>query len=317
MDLSGEDVDLSAIDSRMLGDSCIDGHQLSVPMGQNIYGLVVNTTLLEKEGLSVPQNRSEFEAVLAALKAKGYTPVQGPADKIYADLTAGMVFSSLCEGQPVYEALKAGDEEAAGAALSPAVELVDELVAKGYTDAAVNVEYPEDNYDQAILRFFEGDVPFWMCNTEKVSGMKKRESKSEAFQKAPFSYAFIYPPLGEDGAYCYQEPWFGFAASASGPHTDYAVEFLRFLATEKEINQMASVKGIPSVAVKSEVPEIYRNVINEDVAKTSIINQGEVTPDMVEAWYSGIAKYAAGGYASAQELLEAFLGVCAREMDRK
>lgn len=148
------------------------------------------------EGLSVPQNRSEFEAVLAALKAKGYTPVQGPADKIYADLTAGMVFSSLCEGQPVYEALKAGDEEAAGAALSPAVELVDELVAKGYTDAAVNVEYPEDNYDQAILRFFEGDVPFWMCNTEKVSGMKKRESKSEAFQKAPFSYAFIYPPLG-------------------------------------------------------------------------------------------------------------------------
>lgn len=317
VDLSGEDVDLSAIDSRMLGDSCIDGHQLSIPMGQNIYGLVVNTTLLEKEGLSVPQNRSEFEAVLAALKAKGYTPVQGPTHKIYADLTAGMVFSSLCEEQPVYEALKAGDEEAAGAALSPAVELVDELVAKGYTDAAVNAEYPEDNYDQAILRFFEGDVPFWMCNTEKVSGMKKRESKSEAFQKAPFSYAFIYPPLGEVGAYCYQEPWFGFAASASGPHTDYAVEFLRFLATEKEINQMASVKGIPSVAVKSEVPEIYRNVINEDVAKTSIINQGEVTPDMVEAWYSGIAKYAAGGYASAQELLEEFLGVCAREMENK
>ena len=34
---------------------------------------------------------------------------------------------------------------------------------------------------------------------------------------------------------------------------------------------------------------------------------------MVEAWYSAIAKYAAGGYASAQELLEEFLGVCARE----
>ena len=58
-------------------------------------------------------------------------------------------------------------------------------------------------------------------------------------------------------------------------------------------------------------------MINEDVAKTSIINQGEVTPDMVEAWYSGIAKYAAGGYASAQELLEEFLGVCARERDCK
>lgn len=316
VDLSGEEVDLSAIDSRMLGISCIDGHQLSIPMGQNICGLVVNTTLLEKEGLSVPQNRSEFEEVLAALKAKGYTPVQGPTDKIYADLTAGMVFSGLCKEQSIRAALEAGDEAAAKAALSPAVELVDGLIANGYTDAAVNAEYPEDNYDQAILRFFEGDVPFWVCNTEKVSGMKKRESKSEAFQKEPFSYTFIYPPIGEDGAYCYQEPWFGFAASASGPHTDYAVEFLRFLATEKEINQMASVKGIPSVAVNSAEPEIYRNVINEDIAKTSIINQGEVTPDVVEAWYSGIAKYAAGGYGSAQELMEEFLGVCARDVEQ-
>lgn len=314
MDLSAEDVDLSAIDSRMLGDSCIDGRQIAIPMGQNICGLVVNTTLLEKEGFSVPQNRSEFETVLAALKAKGYTPVQGPTDKIYADLTAGMVFSGLCGGQPICEALEAGDEAAAAAALAPAVELVDELVANGYTDAEINAEYPEDNYDQAILRFFEGDVPFWVCNTEKVSGMKKRESKSEAFQKEPFSYSFIYPPLGEDGAYCYREPWFGFAASASGPHTDYAVEFLRFLATEKEINQMASVKGIPSVAVNSAEPEIYQNVINQDVAKTSIINQGEVTPEMVEAWYSGIAKYADGGYASAQGLVDEFLGVCARDV---
>lgn len=315
VDLSAEDVDLGAIDSRMLGDACIDGHQLAIPMGQNIYGLVVNTTLLEKEGLSVPQNRAELEEVLAALKTKGYTPVQGPTDKIYADLTAGMVFSGLCKGQPICTALEVGDEAAAVAALSPAIELVDELIANGYTDAAVNAEYPEDNYDQAILRFFEGDVPFWVCNTEKVSGMKKRESKSETFQKEPFSYSFIYPPLGENGAYCYQEPWFGFAASASGPHMDYAVEFLRFLAEEKEINQMASVKGIPSVAVNSVNPEIYQNVINEDTAKTSIINQGEVTPDMVEAWYSGIAKYAAGGYASAQEMMEEFLGVCVREVE--
>ena len=86
----------------------------------------------------------------------------------------------------MYEALKAGDEEAAGAALSPAVELVDELVAKGYTDAAVNVEYPEDNYDQAILRFFEGDVPFWMCNTEKVSGMKETQEDRKIPESAIF-----------------------------------------------------------------------------------------------------------------------------------
>ena len=80
---------------------------------------------------------------------------------------------------------------------------------------------------------------------------------------------------------------------------------------------MASVKGIPSVAVNSAEPEIYRNVINEDTAKMSIINQGEVTPDVVEAWYSGVAKYAAGGYASSQELMEEFLRVCAQDVNCK
>lgn len=315
IDLSKEEMDFDAIDSQMLLDSCIDGKQLSIPMGQNIYGLVVNTTLLEKEGLSIPENREEFEHVLQALKEKGYTPVQGPADKLYAELTAGMVFSGLCEGEPLREALKKDDEAAAKAALRPAFDLVDLLISNGYTDPDINDAYPEDNYDQAILRFFEGDVPFWMCNTEKVSGMKKRESKSEAFQKEPFSYAFVYPPIGENGSYDYQEPWFGFAASVSGEHTDYAVEFLRFLATEKEIDQMAEVKGIPSVAANYAAPEIYKNVINEETRKNSIINQGEVTQGMVEKWYTCMQKYAAGGYDSEQEAAEDYLAVCAQELD--
>ena len=315
IDLSKEEIDLGAIDSQMLSDSCIDGKQLSIPMGQNIYGLVVNTSLLEKEGLTVPENREEFEHALQVLKEKGYTPVQGPADKLYAELTAGMVFSGLCEGEPLREALKKGDEAAAKAALRPAFDLVDLLISNGYTDPDINDAYPEDNYDQAILRFFEGDVPFWMCNTEKVSGMKKRESKSEAFQKEPFSYAFVYPPIGENGSYDYQEPWFGFAAGVSGEHTDYAVEFLRFLATEKEIDQMAEVKGIPSVAANYAAPEIYKNVINEETRKSSIINQGEVTQGMVEKWYTCMQKYAAGGYDSEQEAAEDYLAVCAQELD--
>ena len=62
-------------------------------------------------------------------------------------------------------------------------------------------------YDGSIMAFFEGDVPFYVCNAECVSGMKKRESKSETFHAAPFEYEFLYALLGDSGAYVYLESW--------------------------------------------------------------------------------------------------------------
>ena len=78
---------------------------------------------------------------------------------------------------------------------------------------------------------------------------------------------------------------------------------------------MAEVKGIPSVAANYAAPEIYKNVINEETRKSSIINQGEVTQGMVEKWYTCMQKYAAGGYDSEQEAAEDYLAVCAQELD--
>ena len=57
------------------------------------------------------------------------------------------------------------------------------------------------------------DMPFYVCNAECVSGMKKRESKSETFSANPFEYEFLYAPLGDKGAYAYQQPWYGFSVN--------------------------------------------------------------------------------------------------------
>ena len=314
VDLTEKKLDVDDIDPRMLQDFTIDGKQLSIPIGQNIYGLVVNTTLLEKEGLTVPQNLTEFLSALAVLKEKGYTPIQGPTSKMYAEVTNGMIFSGLCEGQPLHEALVKGDMDAAEQAVLPAMELMDTLLQNGYTDPELNAAYPDDNYDGAILRFFEGDVPFWVCNTEKVSGMKKRESKSETFKEQPFSYSFIYAPVGENGQYVYQEPWFGFAANKTGKNVDYAVEFLRFLATQKESNKIADTKGVPSVAKVSTSPAVYVKVLDEKLTANSCVNKGEVTPAMVSKWYACITQYAKGEYASAHEAVQDFLSVCSAEI---
>ncbi len=311
-DLAKEDIDLSAIDEKMLSCSRHDGKLSAIPMGQNMYGLIVNVSLLEKEGLSVPTNYDEFLQTLETLKSKGYTPIQGPNSKVYAELTQNMILDMLLTDQTLYTQVASGKKEAADS-LQPVMDKINDMMDNGYIDPKVNQDYPEDNYDGAILKFFEGDVPFWVCNTEKVSGMKKRESKSEAFKKNPFEYEYIYAPLGEKGGYAYTEPWYGFAVNEKSDNYDYAVEFLRFLVTKNEINQIADIKGVPSVAKEKSEVAIYKNVLGFQKVELQCVNEGKITPEMIAGWYSCVNKYVTGEYSSEKEALGQFVTECGRE----
>ncbi len=310
-DLTDEDIDLGDIDKVMLLMSYKDGRFVSIPMGQNLYGLVVNVTLLKNEGLSVPENYDEFINVLAALKEKGYTPIQGPETKVYAELTENMLYDMLLSDKDLYKDLMAGKESAVDA-LMPIADKLDYIIDNGFTDFFVNQTYPSDNYDKAILTFFEGNVPFWVCNTEKVSGMKKRESKSEAFAANPFEYTYIYAPLGENGAYAYREPWFGFAVNKNSDDYEYAVEFMRFIATEDELNKMADTKGIPSVADKKNDVAVYHDILNTKAVEMDCVNDGTITPDIVSNWYTSVNKYAAGNIDTARAAMEYFVELCGK-----
>lgn len=308
-DLTKENINVTAIDTNMLNMGYHNGKLLSVPMGQNLYGLVVNVSLLEKEGLSVPDTYEDFIHVLTVLKDKGYTPIQGPNSKVCAELTQGMAYDMIMNDKNLYNDLLAGKESAADR-LQSVYEKVNVLLEKGFIDTAVNAEYPNDNYDKAILKFFEGDVPFWVCNTEKVSGMKKRESKSEAYQANPFTYTYINAPLGENGVYAYSEPWFGFAVNKNGNDYAYAVEFLRFLATKDEINKIADIKGVPSVAVEKSDVAVYRDILNPQKTELSYVNDGTISQAMIRNWYTCMNKFAAGEFDSPKAAAEYYVGLC-------
>lgn len=299
-------IDMSAIDGQMLKTYNIDGVPKAIPMAQLVTGMVVNDTLLEKEGLSVPTNTQEFLSTLAALKEKGYTPIQGPANKIYAELTRGGLNTALCTDTDFLESARAGGQMAVDRLVS-VFEFLDIIRDNGYTDEEANAALPEDNYDGAILRFFEGKTPFWICDSEKVSGMKKRESKSETFQASPFEYSFVYVPFGEMGHYIYQEPWFGFAANKDGDDPEYAMEFLRFLATRREIDTMGKVKGVPSVAADAVQADIYRNVESKEAMAGRVVNTGTITPEITAKWYSVTRAYMNGDYDSQEAAARDFL----------
>lgn len=306
-DLSKEDLDLSAYNQDLLKPCTIDGALNRLPLGVSLDGMVVNESLLEKEGLKLPTDYESLLSVCQTLKEKGYTPIQGASTQVYAYLVQDMVLNALAEKNQ-FAALSGGDLSAAGA-VTPALEKLNTLVEKGYTDPAVNDTYPEDNYDGAILRFFEGDVPFWVCNTEKVSGMKKRESKSETFAAAPFAYSFRLIPMGDTGAYEYLEPWYGFSLNKNSGHYDIALEFLRFLSTRDQLNTMADVKGIPTACVVPSQDSRYTAL--EGITPAGLlIADGTVREHMTSFLGSAARDLAEGTFATPQEAAEDYVNRC-------
>lgn len=181
---------------------------------------------------------------------------------------------------------------------------------KGYIDVSVNADYPSDNYDGAILKFFEGDVPFWVCDTEKVSGMKKRESKSETFRADPFEYEFLYAPMADDGVCEFVEPWFGFAVSQNSDDYEYALEFLRFLAQEDQLNTLASVKGVPS-ATKNSSNARYEGIQNAENVAARYINDGTILNHVKNYFKQTASGLGNGDYATTEDAARDYVQRCA------
>ena len=308
-DLSAEDIDFSAVQEDLLPICTFDGKLARLPIGLNLSGMVVNTTLLDKEGLAVPTNWQEFLDVCAALKEKGYTPIQGAQTMVYSDLVYNMGMTELGTDSAKVEALNNGDDSVVEdtAAIYDRLETLVEL---GYTDPAVNAEYPDDNYDGAILKFFEGDVPFWVCNSEKYSGMRKRESKSEAYSASPFEYQFMYVPIGDDGVYEFVEPWCGFSINKDSDAYDYAVEFLRFLAQEDQLNTIASVKGVPSAA-KNSSDERYAAVRDPSNVAKRFVNDGTLLNHMKDYFRNDAGNLGRGELSDAHAAAEDYVSRCA------
>lgn len=308
-DLSKEDIDFSAIRDDMLKLYTIDGKLVSVPIMVKVTGMAVNKTLLEKEGLSVPKNYSEFTEVLKALKDKGYTPIQSANTYAYSVIN-NAVLDLIGTDAEFKKQLDSGDE-AAYNKLLPLFTKLGTLIDNGYIDYTLNSEYPDDNYDGAILKFFEGNVPFWICDTEKFSGMKKRESKSEAFTASPFEYSFEYVPMGDNGVYEYSEAWSGFSINKNSDAYDYAVEFIRFLATEEQINLIASVKGMPSVANNTD-DKRYSDIMNISNAEMSFTNDGTVLNHYKDYISSTVSKFGSGELKSAEEAVRHYIDECVK-----
>ena len=129
--------------------------------------------------------------------------------------------------------------------MRPTLERMEQFL----NDGCVNLDdcaKIEDNYEAVILRFFEGDVPMMACSGDTVSGTKKRESQSEAFIANPFEYTCVPIPMSDEGVSFLDMPNLQFSVNKDSANLDMANEFMRFLVTPQELNNMAQNKGLMS-----------------------------------------------------------------------
>ena len=237
-----------------------DGRLLLVPVFSRTYGMLVNNDLFEKEGISMAGTWSELMDVCEEFRNKGYTsPMMGyslDSSSPFMNTVAYPLFTvTLADDK---EALAKANEldPAAGEYMRPALEAVEQLIRNDCIDLDA-CDKIEDNYTSVILRFFEGDVPMMICTADTVSGTKKRESQSEAFTKAPFTYTFSPIPLTEDGGYFIDSPSVEFSVNKDCDDLEMTNEFMRFLITEEELNKMASVKRLVTPTTQLSFDSVY------------------------------------------------------------
>lgn len=120
----------------------------------------------------------------------------------------------------------------------------------------------------------------------------------------------MYAPMGDDSVYEYVELWYGFAVKKESNAQDYAVEFLRFMARQDELNTFASIKGVPSAA-KETTDERYTALNDIDKVEMKVVSNG-----MVPAYIGMLLSHAAnelldGSIASADDAVASFVARCA------
>ena len=231
------------------------GNIFMVPVFSRTYGTLVNTDLFKKENINIPTTWDELLKACASFVEKGYkNPMMG-----YSLKDSGCLMNTIAYPQFVVELANNPDalakannlDPAAGEYMRNSLTKVKQLI-----DAkAIDIEECDkisDNYTQVILRFFEGDVPMMICAGDTVSGTKKRESQSEAFTKSPFNYTYNPIPLTDKGGYFIE-----FSVNKDCQNLDMTNEFMKFLISKAELNNMASLKRLVTPTKEMTFDPVY------------------------------------------------------------
>ncbi len=303
----------SGIDFSCVRDSIIrktdSGEILMAPVLATTCGMLVNEDLFKKEGLKVPTKWQELEDVCAKFKEAGYgSPLMGFVSTESNSFEYNFAYPALCNAVRSNPSMGEGFnnlDPSTGELMRESLEKLKELADAGVIDADKCISEIEDNYNSAIMRFFEGDVPMLVCSADVASGTKKRESQSESFSASPFEYSFHAVPFDEKGGFVIDTVSMNFSVNKNSPNKDMAMEFMRFLISTEELENMASVKRLITTSKDNSLDSLYSSLSETPADHTFCSIEANINDNAVKQFRLA-AHYVLMGEMTVDEAIEAY-----------
>lgn len=249
-------IDLSCIRPGLINSE----NTLMVPLFGRSYGMLVNNSLFEKEGINVPENWDGLLSACASFLEKGYkNPMMGYSKEASNSLMNTVAFpcvvAALANNKEALD-LANNLDPSAGEYMREALNAVDTLAKNKYFNLE-ECNTLKKNYDPVLMRFLEGDVPMMICADDTPSGTRTRETRSQAFIDHPFTYTYAPIPLTKDGGYFIDNPSKLLAVNKDCENLDMTNEFMRFLISTEKLNALAIEKNLVSSTKTISFDSIY------------------------------------------------------------
>ena len=236
---------------------------LMVPVFSRTYGMLVNNDLFAKEGVKVPTTWNELLAACQAFAEKGYkSPMMGYMKKSKNCLMQTIAYPSFVAQLAKNEgaiALANNLDAQAGEYMRESLEKVNQLITSGAIDLE-ECNKIENDYDSVIKTFFYGNVPMMISTGDAASGTKKRETNKDfpyINLEEKFNYTYNSIPLTDKGGYFIDSPSVQFSVNKDCDNLDMTNEFMRFLVTKAELNNMASIKRLVTPTVDTSFDPFF------------------------------------------------------------
>ena len=237
-----------------------DGKISIIPVLSGSYGMLVNEDIFNNEKLPIPSNYQELVEACTKLKEKGYpSPLMAYVDNFISFPLIYAYFSKSIENSPEAVSHLNQFDSQAGQYIKPTLEWVQQFIENDFINLN-KCRAIKDKYNAVIMTFFEGNVPLMLCDTDTVSGTLKRESQSKDFINKPFKYSFHpFPALDQTNNFVNYVA-VGFSVNKNSNNLPMANEFMRFLISTEELNNLAKIKRLITTSTDYSFDEIYASL---------------------------------------------------------
>ena len=199
-----------------------------LPTTVSSFGLYCNMDMLKEHNQSVPTNIVEFETVCDYFLEKGITPIVANNDISLKTMAIGVsYFDEYQNGteRQLFTDLNSG-KVGLGESLDAGLTVVEEIIQKGYVDAAVAAETQKTSGD--LEAFAKGENPFMLTGAWASNRVKNDFGATFAYEVHPL-------PVLDDGGLIVINPDVRLSVNSDSEHIEEAKLFVEYFTQAENL----------------------------------------------------------------------------------